>query len=126
MKIIKSLLFFSLLLFNVQVTGGDNDLPKEIFKHWIHSYEEDTKEAKVFRPSHHKFPPARGRFGFEVKEDGEFVQYGIGPADRPAKVSGHWKAEGKDKIIVYLENKDVPSYTINIISCTEDILMIKK
>lgn len=126
MKIVKLSLFFSLLLFNVQTMGCDNDLPKEIFKYWIHSYEEDTKEAKVFRPSHYKFPPARGRFGFEMKKDGEFIQYGIGPTDRPSKVSGHWKAEGKDTIIVYLENKDVPSYTINIISCTEDVFMVKK
>ncbi len=61
-----------------------------------------------------------------MKKDGEFVQYGIGPTDRPAKVSGHWKAEGKDKIIVYLENKDIPSYTINIILCAEDVLTVKK
>ncbi len=126
MKTLKSLLFFSLLFFNVQTMGCANDLPKGIFKHWIHSYEEDTKEVKVFRPSYHKFPPARGRFGFEIKENGEFVQYGIGPADHPAAIPGHWKAEGKDKINVYLENKDTPSYTINIVSCTGDVLMIKK
>ncbi|KXK30315.1 MAG: hypothetical protein UZ01_01455 [Candidatus Brocadia sinica] len=129
MKITKSVLLFSLLFFNVQTMqtmGSNDDLPKEIFRHWIHSYEEDTKEAKVFRPGDYNFPRARGRFGFEIKENGEFVQYGIGPTDRPAQISGYWKAEGKDKINVYFEDKESVSYAINIISCTEDVLMIKK
>ncbi len=126
MKIVKLLIFTSILLFNVSASECNNDLPKEIFKHWIHSYEEDTKDVKVFRPSYYNFPPARGRIGFEIKENGEFIQYGIGPTDRVVKVSGRWEVEEKDKIVVSLENKDVASYTINIISCTSDILRIKK
>ncbi len=126
MKIVKLLIFTSILLFNVSASECNNDLPKEIFKHWIHSYEEDTKDVKVFRPGYYNFPPARGRIGFEIKENGELVQYGIGPTDRVVKVSGRWEVEEKDKIVVYLENKDVAAYTINIISCTSDILRIKK
>ncbi len=105
-----------MLTSNAQGMGCSDELPKEIFKHWIHSYEEDTKELKVFRPSSYNFPPARGRMGLELKENGEFIQSGIGPTDRPTKGSGRWKAEGKDKIIVYLEDKEVASYTMNIVS----------
>lgn len=126
MKLVGVLFFFSIQLFGVPAMGCDNDLPKEIFKHWIHSYEEDTKGVKVFRPSHYNFPPARGRIGFEVKENGQFIQYRIGPTDRVVKVSGRWKAEGRDKILVYFENKEIASFTINIISYTNDILRIKK
>ena len=122
------LLLFSsiLLLFNVVAMGNDKDPPQEIFKHWIHSHEEDTKDVTVFRSSGYNFPPARGRQGFEIKQNGEFVQYRIGPTDRLEKFAGHWKAEGKGKIIAYFENNKVVSYTINIISCTNDLLEIMK
>ncbi len=125
MKIVGLSLLFSMILFNVPIMGNNWDLPKEIFKHWIHSYEEDTEDVQVFRPSDYKFPRARGRYGFEIKEDGEFIQYRIGPTDRPEKVLGRWKAEGKDKISVSFDDKEM-SYTINVISCTSDVLRIKK
>lgn len=123
MKIVSLLFFFSIQLFAM---GCDNDLPKEIFKHWTHSYEDDTKDVEVFRPSYYNFPPARGRRGFEIKENGELVQYKIGPTDRVVEVSGRWKAEGKDKIIVSFENKEIAPFTIQIISCTDDMLKIKR
>ena len=44
-----------------------------IYKHWIHSHEEDTEDKKVYRPSTFEFPPSRGRDGFEIKENGEFI-----------------------------------------------------
>mgnify|MGYP001594820670 CR=1 FL=1 len=126
-KIMRLLLFSSiLLLFNVAAMGNDKDLPQEIFKHWIDSHEEDTKDVAVFRPSGYNFPPARGRSEFEIKQNGEFVLYRIAPACGLEKFSGHWKAEGKGKIIAYFENNEVVSYTINIISCTNDLLKIMK
>ncbi len=125
MKIVKLLTFTSILLFNVSTAECNNDLPKEIFKHWIHSYEEDTRGVNIYRPGNYNFPRSRGRESFEIKENGEFIQYGIGPTDRVVKVSGRWEVEEKVKIVVYLESKDVASYTINIISCTSDILKIK-
>ena len=51
---------------------------------------------------------------------------GSSPACGLEKFSGHWKAEGKGKIIAYFENNEVVSYTINIISCTNDLLKIMK
>jgi len=125
------LLFFSLILLFVAVLsaggmGKNSDLPQVIFKHWTHSYEEDTKDVKVFRPSHYDFPRARGRGGFEIKKNGEFVQYRIGRTDRIERSSGHWKAGSKGKIIVYLKTDNgIVSYTINIVSCSREILRIK-
>ena len=61
-----------------------------IYKHWIHSYEEDTENKKVYRWSTFEFLPSRGRDGFEIKENGEFILYIMGPTDRPEKIFGKW------------------------------------
>ena len=34
---------------------------------WFHSYEEDTEDAKVYRPKGFAFPPSRGRPGIEFR-----------------------------------------------------------
>lgn len=106
--------------------GSATDLPPKIFRHWIHSREEDTGNAKVFRPRGYKLPPSRGRVGFELKTDGEFISHEIGPADGPKKVSGRWKAEGKDKIAVSFPKGDRKPYILQIISCDEMMLKIKE
>lgn len=122
------LLFFSLVfLSNVAAMDNKSDLPKEIFKHWTHSHEEDTAEFSVFRPADYKFPPARGRNGFEIKEDGKFIEYGPGPDDRGVELHGYWEPEGKTKIIGYVEEDGkTRQRVINIITCSDDILKIKK
>ena len=102
-------------------------LPKQIFKHWVQSYEEDTKDFRVFRASDYNFPPSRGRWGFEIKEDGKFILHSTGPDDRPVEFQGYWKTEGKDKIIGYFEKDGkTQQWIINIITCSEDALKVKK
>jgi hypothetical protein len=60
----------------------------------MHSHEEDTDDEVVFRPASYRFPPARGRTGFDLKEDGSLVQHGIGPTDRQTQAAGRWKLDG--------------------------------
>lgn len=103
-----------------------NELPLVIFQHWIHSYEEDATDAKVYRPSHYNFPPSRGRSGFEIRKNGEFINYGIAPTDGIRKVGGRWKAEGTNIIRVYLEDPKQKSYVMKILSCDENVLRIEK
>lgn len=103
----------------------NNNFSSAIFQHWIHSREEDTDKVKVYRPSDYQFPPSRGRDGFEIKEDGEFIEYGIGATDRPQEMSGTWKAEGDNKIRVSLKNQRQESYTMQIVSCEERMLKIR-
>jgi hypothetical protein len=69
---------------------------KVLRQHWVHSHEEDTDTEMVFRPASYKFPPARGRKGFELKPDGTVIDYGIGPADRRTRSKGKWKLEGEE------------------------------
>jgi hypothetical protein len=97
----------------------------EIFKHWVHSREEDKEGTKVYRPSDYDFPPARGRKGFEIKEDGEFIKYEIAPDDRLKPVVGHWKEMGEDKIRVEFEGAEQESFTLDIVSVDDRTLNVK-
>jgi hypothetical protein len=58
-----------------------SDLPRQLFRHWIHSREEDQADVQVFRPPDFPFPPSFGRDGFEMRPDGQFIQHDIGRAD---------------------------------------------
>ena len=64
---------------------------KALCQHWVHSHEEDTDTGMVFRPAAYKFPPARGRKGFELKPDGTLIDYGIGATDRRTRSTGKWR-----------------------------------
>jgi len=72
-------------------------LPDEVFRHWVHSHEEDRGDVQVYRPADFPFPPARGRRGFELERDGHVVIYGPGPTDKPEAVSERWSATGPDR-----------------------------
>jgi hypothetical protein len=68
------------------------ELPRTVFGDWLHSFEEDTEDIAVFRPSGYHFPAARGRRGFELHEDGRFVRYEIAPGDGLRALPGRWRA----------------------------------
>ncbi len=120
-----SLLILSMIPLGCLENQMKNELPPEIFKHWIHSREEDTEGVRVYRPSDYKFPPSRGREGFELKKNGEFIRYGIGPTDRPQKITGTWKAEGGNQIRVSFEAQKQDSYTMQVVSCDERLLKVR-
>jgi hypothetical protein len=95
-----------------------------IYKHWIHSHEEDTEDKKVYRPSTFEFPPSRGRDGFEIRENGEFVLSFPGPTDRSEKIIGNFTIDS-NKLNVELVSTQ-KSYTLTILSCDENRLIIQK
>lgn len=106
------------------MTKEVTNIPKEIFNYWIHSYEEDEKNIKVFHTENFDFPLSRGRRGFELKKDGQFFRYDIGPNDLPKKVVGKWQSPVSNKIvIIFAENIRPDSFSI--VSCTNDTLHIK-
>ena len=95
-----------------------------IYKHWIHSHEEDTEDKKVYRPSTFEFPQSRGRDGFEIRENGEFILYITGPTDKPEKILGNFTIDSnKVNIELALIQK---SSTMTILSCEENLLVIQK
>ena len=103
-----------------------SEIPQAIFKHWTHSYEEDTEDVRVYRPNDYEFPLSRGRRGFEIKESGKFIQYDIAPTDGSERRVGHWKAEGTNRIKIYFRDRAIQSIILDIVSCDGNILRIKK
>jgi hypothetical protein len=98
------------------------DLPRELFRIWIHSNEEDSGSIRTYRPIGYRFPPSRGRDGFELKESGEFIEYRIGPTDRPDQRSGRWEAAGPRSMRILLQDR--ASLAVNIHTCTSDLLKV--
>jgi hypothetical protein len=132
-------LFLSLAIFDPATDDPDRfDPPKEIYRVWIHSVEEDTDVEEVYRPESYDFPPSRGREGFELKEKGIFIGHFIAPGDGTEKIKGRWKCAEKDVLSVDYPDtkpKKLPTgeiefppspRTIAILSCNKNALKIKK
>ena len=101
--------------------------PAEILcQHWIHSHEEDTESEIIFRPASFKFPPSRGRRGFELRADGVLIATGIGPTDRPLETEGKWKLESAGRLAFYSASRPEPTRVMEISSVKKDRLVIKK
>ena len=98
--------------------------PRELFRHWIHSREEDAGGVTVYRPSIWDFPPARGRRGFEVKPDGGFVRYDIAPADGVRAVVGLWTIAGPGRVAVSFDDPR-ENYTLEILACDATVLRVR-
>ena len=96
-----------------------------LFKHWIHSFEEDTASARVYRPKGYAFPRARGREGFELKEDGEFVRYDIGRGDGSVGVKGTWKQVGP-RLIEVSVGEGATSERLQILTYDNTVLTVRK
>lgn len=86
-----------------------------LFTKWFHSFEEDKDDTVwVFRPHNFPFPAARFREGYEFFKNGDFVEYGLDPVDRPIQYKGKWIYHEKEKIIeitfrkIEIKKNDVP------------------
>jgi hypothetical protein len=97
-----------------------------LHQHWIHSHEEDTESEMVFRPADFKFPPSRGRKGFELRADAVLIETGIGPTDRPLETQGKWKLENAGHLTFYSTPRSEPTKVMEISSVDKDRLVIKK
>lgn len=92
----------------------------------MHAYEEDSAGIQVYRPSGHPLPAARGRTGFEIKGNGEFIQYEPGPADVPQAVPGRWRAEDAEQIRVDLDGGSPRSFTLTIVTVDDQLLRVRQ
>jgi hypothetical protein len=92
---------------------------------WIHSHEEDTPEAQVYRHPGYPFPPARGRRGFELREGGEAMLAGIAPTDGSRQATARWTLEGREIAIEPGQGPMAP-ITFEVISCDEEMLLMKR
>jgi hypothetical protein len=102
-------------------------LPPEVFNSWIHSREEDEGALQAYRPKGFKFPPSRGRAGFEINKDGEFIDHPIAPADGNETVPGKWESLGEGKIKVTFPKDSIRTpFTLEIVSCDGKVLRVKR
>ena len=90
---------------------------------WLHSHEEDSDTEMVFRPASFRFPPSRGRAGFDLRPNQSLVEIGIAPTDGLKESSGSWSLQD-DRL-----NLSTPSSSprsLEIVSASKDKLVVKK
>lgn len=104
---------------------SQQELSQELYKKWIHSYEEDSAGYKVYRPASYNFPPSRGRRGLEILPENGFILYEIAPADGHQKVKGSWASPTANSLQVKLSGKRAEDFIMQILEYSEDKLVLK-
>jgi len=99
--------------------------PNLLNQKWLHSHEEDTAEEMVFRPSTFKFPPSRGRTGFELRPDGTAQVLGIAPTDAPQQHAGTWSIGTEKQLTVHVPVLQ-QTQSMTVLSVAPDRLVVKK
>ena len=99
---------------------------KVLHKRWIHSHEEDGPHEMVFRPDGFRFPPSRGREGFELRSDGSLTEIGIAPTDGAQTSQGTWELGSKAQLLFYKGSKKEPVRVLPVVSASEERLVVSK
>lgn len=69
------------------------ELPHDIFRRWTDT-RQDEGDVRVFRPHGEVTEPARFRESFEIRADGAFIDFVLGPNDAVVPLAGRWRATG--------------------------------
>lgn len=93
---------------------------------WMHSHEEDTRGIEVYRPASYRFPPARGRTGFELSADGRAAYIGIAPADGPDRISGRWEIQPGNQLHITVTEEHVQQMVLTVLSCDSEKLTVSR
>jgi hypothetical protein len=104
---------------------ADGASPDLLQQRWLHSHEEDSDTEMVFRPASYRFPPSRGRAGFDLKPNRAFTEIGIAPADGPVETEGRWTLDD-NRLQFYKPSASTPSRTLQILSADKNRLVVKK
>ncbi len=97
-----------------------------IYQKWLHSYEEDTNDLKIYRPSSYDFPLGWGRDGMTIKEDGSFILHDFAPNDTMVQKPGSWKLINETKLEVCFSSGNKKTLMIEIEKINYKILKIKR
>jgi hypothetical protein len=93
---------------------------------WLHSHEEDTASAMVFRPRDYPLPPARWRDAIELRADGTCIWHGSSPDDRGQAVPGSWQDLGNGRAEISSSAAEGGSSPRLVHSWAPDKLVIQK
>ncbi|MFN0049014.1 MAG: hypothetical protein ACKVOU_07840 [Cytophagales bacterium] len=152
MNTILKLVFFSIIICacggrrvtvrNVGAMGVELQLSSKtselLYGKWLNSYEEQTDDdILVYRPTNFPFPLSRGRKGIEFLKDGQFIEHGFGPTDRPTTFEGEWiygiETQTLEITFHKLEATPMPvtvksrkGYVLKIISLENGLLKVKR
>lgn len=91
---------------------------------WVHSHEEDTPLAMVFRPTTYPFPPSRGRSAFEFQPGGRLMEEKPGPTDRRVTTVGTWGLDDQNRLVLRLPGRSQQVFQIE--SLEQGRLVFKK
>ena len=97
-----------------------------IYQKWLHSYEEDTKDLKVYRPSSFDFPRGWGRTGMKFDNNGEFILFDIAPNDAIIQVPGKWHQITEGNLTISFPSGEKEDFIIEIEEITSEIFKVKK
>lgn len=67
-----------------------------LHKRWVHRPEEDTPDTMVFRSADTPLPASRGRWGFELRDDGRAEIMSAGRSDVPDTIGASWQLSGAE------------------------------
>lgn len=104
-------------------TPSYEPLPEALWRHWIHSFEDDASGVRAYRPEGYAFPPARGREGFRLERDGRYVEYAIARGDGNTEKTGTWERVGPDTLEVRAGSG--AAERLQILSVTDGLLKVK-
>lgn len=93
---------------------------------WLHSFEEDSGETRVYRPADSELPRARGRQGVEFLPDGTFIEMQIGPTDVPQEVRGRWENVGTGVVRLSFDDPNRQDRTVEVVQCDEQKLCLRQ
>ncbi|MBG6233647.1 hypothetical protein IWX76_000202 [Pedobacter sp. CAN_A7] len=96
---------------------------QQLQRKWTHSFEEDNEQEQVYRPADFPFNRSRGRSQFDLKENGEVASFQIGRNDVPEQITGSWRLEGDNLLIIF---HDGTSQVLSVKEVNEDKLVVKK
>ena len=124
-----SLLCILCLLLLAATCKKQEKLESELLgKTWLHSFEEDEGDVRVYRPNSYDFPASRGRTGFALEQGGVLKRYAIAPTDGLEEHRGQW--EFLDDKVVHIKVKGdstvVENFTIQILSLKNNVLKVKR
>lgn len=92
----------------------------ELSRLWVHSFEEDVRNEKVYRPEGFALPLARGRETLDLRRRRGAGMMAPGPDDRPQALYSGWKFDGRR--LSFPGSDDV----YDIVELTENKLVLKK
>ncbi|WP_375437149.1 hypothetical protein [uncultured Hymenobacter sp.] len=121
-----SLFFLLTLLLGSCKKDDTASLPDGFIGHtWLHAYEEDQGDVRVYRPETYAFPPSRGRTGFSCDSDGVFTQLSIAPIDGIGSQKGKWTIFSDNTLLVSFDGQKDVNYKLHIISLKNDVLEVR-